>query len=297
MLRWRLLLGTVFILALVALVWLEVSTSLIVSPLFVLALLLSIVAADEVLGLLKAADLHPLPWVVYGGSFAVVASNGVPLFWPGYPADCPLGRLGWPLSALVLGLIVAFIGEMRRYERPGGVIVQLSMALFALVYVGILFSFLIQLRMFPDRQWGMVALVSLLIVVKMADIGAYTTGRLFGRHKMAPVLSPGKTHEGLVGGLAFSTLASVAVFGWLSPWMTSTAAQWSEAPGWIAYGLIIGAAGTVGDLAESLFKRDMGRKDSSTWMPGFGGVLDILDSPMLAAPVAYLCWVGGLVGP
>ena len=297
MLRWRLLLGTTFVLALVALVWLEVSTSLIVSPLFVLALLLSIVAADEVLGLLRAADLHPLPWVVYCGCFAVVASNGVPLFWPDYPADCPLGRLGWPLSTLGLGLVAAFIGEMRRYERPGGVIVRLSLALFAIVYVGILFSFLIQLRMFPDRLWGMVALVSLLIVVKMADIGAYTTGRLFGRHKMAPVLSPGKTLEGLAGGLTFSTLASVAVFAWLSPWMTSTDAQWSAAPGWIAYGLIIGAAGTIGDLAESLFKRDMGRKDSSTWMPGFGGVLDILDSPMLAAPVAYLCWVGGLVGP
>ena len=297
MLRWRLLLGTVFIAVLVGIIWLEVGSNLLVSPLFVLALLLSLVAADEVLGLLKAGDLHPLPWVVYAGSFAIVASNGVPFFWPGYPVNCPLGRLGWPLSTLAVGMIAAFVGEMRRYERPGGVIVRLSLALFGLLYVGVLFSFLVQLRMWPDRNWGMVALVSLLIVVKMADIGAYTVGRLFGRHKMAPVLSPGKTLEGAAGGLLFSTLASVATFAWLAPVMTDTSTSWSNLPGWIAYGIVIGVVGMIGDLAESLIKRDMGRKDSSTWMPGFGGVLDILDSPMLAAPVAYLCWIGGLVGP
>ena len=297
MLRWRLLLGTVFIAVLFGIIWLEVLGTLPVSPLFLLALVLTPIAADEVLGLLKAGDWHPLPWVVYGGSFAIAASNGIPLFWPGYPANCPLGHLGWPLSTLAVGMIAAFVGEMRRYERPGGVIVRLSLALFALLYVGVLFSFLIQLRMWPDATWGMVALVSLLIVVKMADIGAYTVGRLFGRHKMAPVLSPGKTMEGAAGALLFSTLASIATFAWLAPVMTGQTSSWTDLPGWIAYGILIGMVGMIGDLAESLIKRDMGRKDSSTWMPGFGGVLDILDSPMLAAPVAYLCWIGGLVGP
>ena len=64
---------------------------------------------------------------------------------------------------------------------------------------------------------------------------------------------------------------------------------------WLAYGVIIGVVGLLGDLAESLIKRDLGRKDSSAWMPGFGGVLDLLDSILFAAPVAYLCWVAGLV--
>ena len=67
--------------------------------------------------------------------------------------------------------------------------------------------------------------------------------------------------------------------------------------GWIAFGLLVGGAGMVGDLAESLLKRDVGRKDSSTWMPGFGGVLDVLDSLLLSAPVAWACWAFGLVGP
>jgi phosphatidate cytidylyltransferase len=64
----------------------------------------------------------------------------------------------------------------------------------------------------------------------------------------------------------------------------------------LLFGLIVGAVGIVGDLAESLLKRDLGRKDSSAWMPGFGGVLDVLDSILLGAPAAYLCWTSGLVG-
>jgi phosphatidate cytidylyltransferase len=64
----------------------------------------------------------------------------------------------------------------------------------------------------------------------------------------------------------------------------------------LAYGLLVGAAGIIGDLAESLLKRDVGRKDSSTWLPGFGGVLDMVDSVLIAAPVAWACWLLGLVG-
>lgn len=138
-------------------------------------------------------------------------------------------------------------------------------------------------------------MLSLVIVVKMCDTGAYTVGRLIGRRKMAPVLSPKKTIEGAIGGLVFACLGSWAAFHWLTPAITHSSRPPSPAWGWLAYGLLVAMAGMLGDLAESLLKRDLGRKDSSTWMPGFGGVLDVLDSIILAAPVAYLCWTFGLV--
>jgi phosphatidate cytidylyltransferase len=164
--------------------------------------------------------------------------------------------------------------------------------LFAVVYVGLLLDFVVLLRL----AYGVAALASLVIVVKMADTGAYAVGRLLGRHKMAPVLSPGKTWEGAVGALLLASAASWATFAWLVP----AAAPDDLAPGmpggWLVFGLLIGVMGMLGDLAESLLKRDAGLKDSSRWMPGFGGVLDLLDSILLAAPAAYACWALGVVG-
>jgi phosphatidate cytidylyltransferase len=164
--------------------------------------------------------------------------------------------------------------------------------MFALVYVGVMLGWMIQLRML----WGIGALASLIIVVKMADTGAYAVGRLIGRHPMAPVLSPRKTLEGAVGGLLTAGLVSWAVFAWLVPLMT---VQQAYRGAWwrsMLFGLVVGGAGMLGDLAESLLKRDVGSRDSSRWLPGFGGVLDLLDSLLLAAPVAWLCWALGLVG-
>jgi phosphatidate cytidylyltransferase len=184
---------------------------------------------------------------------------------------------------------------MCRYEKPGGVTASIAAATFALVYVGVLLSFVVQLRL----VWGIGALAALVIVVKMADTGAYTVGRLIGRHKMAPILSPGKTWEGLAGGLAFALAGSYTTFRWLIPNLPTTpphCIQNNHWWGWIAFGLLVGIAGMSGDLAESLLKRDTGRKDSSTWMPGFGGVLDVLDSILLGGPVALLCWRLGMVG-
>jgi phosphatidate cytidylyltransferase len=131
----------------------------------------------------------------------------------------------------------------------------------------------------------------------MADTGAYFFGRAFGRHKMTPLLSPGKTWEGAAGGILTACAASWACFHWFGPWLVQS--QYVEPPviASLLYGLILAAAGMHGDLAESLLKRDMQRKDSSTWLPGLGGVLDIVDSVLVAAPCAYLCWVLGLVGP
>jgi phosphatidate cytidylyltransferase len=297
-LRWRLLLGALLIAALAGLCWLD-GTNALGAPaglwLFPLALVLSLAASGEMLWMLAARDLRPIPWLLYLGNFSIVASNGIPLYWPNYPADCPLGLWGWPLVAFTLATLAAFVGEMVRYREPGRSVITLGATILSFAYVGLLLSFLIHLRLVISPEWGIVALVSLIAIVKSGDTGAYTVGRLVGRHKMTPRLSPGKTWEGAAGHLAAGALAAWVIRHY---WVGSQ--TWSDPPqgtlaDWLGYGVLVAAAGLVGDLAESLIKRDLGRKDSSAWMPGFGGVLDVLDSIMFAAPIAYLAWIAGLV--
>lgn len=306
MLRWRLLLGTLFIAALVGLCWLDAIGAAGLPPgsyLFPLALLLGVVASGEMLWLYAArpADERPIPWLVYGGNLAIIGINAVPLFCPAATAGSAVGRLGWPMAAFVGAVLIGFVGEMRRYERPGHTLARLSLALLALAYVGLLLSCTVQLRIIRPGRIGLTAVASLIAVVKMGDTGAYTVGRLFGRHKMTPVLSPGKTWEGAAGAIVFAAIA-----GWLSLRLLPGAVggplvALGPVPDrlgrgeWIVYGVVVGIAGLLGDLAESLIKRDAGRKDSSPWMPGFGGLLDLLDSILFAAPVAWLCWAAGLV--
>jgi len=141
------------------------------------------------------------------------------------------------------------------------------------------------------------ALFSVLLIVKMADVGAYAIGRMIGRTKMTPILSPGKTWEGACGGVFTACATSWAFFHWAGPWLVPSGFVEPSAAAALAYGAILALAGMAGDLAESMLKRDMQRKDSSTWLPGLGGVLDILDAVLVAAPVGWLCWVFGLVGP
>ena len=95
--------------------------------------------------------------------------------------------------------------------------------------------------------------------------------------------------------MSLSMRGAWVCFQWLFPQLAGGASRPSSDWGWLAFGLLVGLAGVVGDLAESLLKRDLGQKNSSSWMPGFGGVLDVLDSILLAAPVAYLCWTLQLV--
>ena len=299
MLRWRLFLGTLFIAALAGLCWLDGNQVLGAPPggwLLPLALVLSVVASDEMLRLVGQPDEKPIAWIVWLGNLAIVASSGVVVFWPrALISASPWERLGWPAVALTFALLLAFIGEMARYERPGRVMARVGFAGLSFFYVGLLLSFVVQLRLFGSNLTGLTALASLIAVVKMGDSGAYTIGRLFGRHKMTPLLSPGKTWEGAVGAVLGAALGAWLVFR-LMPTATGTAAATPDFHwGWIVYGVVVGIAGLLGDLAESLIKRDAGRKDSSPWMPGFGGMLDILDSILFAAPVAWLLWTSGVV--
>jgi len=264
-------------------------------------LLITLAAAAEILDLLRTRGHNVVSWSVYTGITLILAGAFAPIAWQlagtEYPVDCPLGGMGLPMSAATAALALVFIAEMRRYREPGGVIVNIALALFAIMYLGLLMSFVIKLRMFHDNNWGMAALVSLAFVTKWSDIGAYTCGRTLGRHKLAPLLSPNKTIEGAVGGVVFGAIASAVFFYGLAPWIVGTDARVPEWWACLLYGVVIAVAGIIGDLSESLLKRDMDRKDSSRWLPGLGGVLDILDSVLMAAPPAYLCWVVGLVGP
>ena len=279
MLRWRILLGVAIVAVLVGLCWLDSRApvpGIVLFPLLVVSVLLR--------------------WVVYCGNILLISCSWGACLWrefagsvgPG-PADVgwqwSATASMWTLLALAGVVLLAFVAEMRRFERPGGVTVNVAAAIFSMTYLGLLLSFMVQLRM----AWGISGLASMVIVVKMSDTGAYTVGRLIGRNKMAPGLSPGKTIEGAAGALVFACVGSWLTFTWIvephTPWQ-----------GWLTFGFLVGVMGMAGDLAESLLKRDAMQKDSSDWMPGFGGVLDIFDSMLLAAPVAFACWAFGLVG-
>ncbi|MBN9607365.1 MAG: phosphatidate cytidylyltransferase [Actinomycetales bacterium] len=152
-------------------------------------------------------------------------------------------------------------------DLGAGVLIQL--------YVTFLAGFYLVLTGIEGGQWW--TLASILIVV-VTDIGAYAAGLSFGRHKMAPTISPGKTWEGFAGSVLVAIIAGVLV-AWLMlglPW-------WFGVP----MGIVFALVGTVGDLTESLIKRDLGVKDISSWLPGHGGFLDRLDSILPAGAVAY----------
>jgi phosphatidate cytidylyltransferase len=301
----------VILAVLLTLCWLDFRQAVFGVPgvwLFPVLLAVSLLAAEEVLSLVSHKDVRPVAWVIYLGTACIALAAALPmvceLFGWKLPADNLLGRFGWPVVALSLAAIGVLIAEMLRYERPGRSVVTASLGIFTLVYVGLLASFMALLRLHDapsagsaSGDWGMVALLSTLFIVKTADVGAYATGRTFGRHKMTPVLSPGKTWEGAIGGLATACVVSWAFFRFAAPHLVG--AGYLEPPLWavLVYGLALGMGGMIGDLAESLLKRDMERKDSSTWLPGLGGVLDIIDAVLVAAPVSYLFWVFGWIGP
>jgi phosphatidate cytidylyltransferase len=302
-LRWRLLVAAVIVVPLVGLLWADCQWNFGVPGIWLwpLPVLFTLLGVAEVLDLLSAKNLRPAVWSVYCGAMLVACASLVPLF--SAPASSTegdtsaLARLAWPLAAFMLSIVLVLVAEMRRYRKPGGAIVNVSLAVFTIAYVALAMSFLIALRLYYDNRWGLAAVISLIFVTKMSDTGAYTFGRLFGRHKMAPNLSPGKTIEGGIGGLVTACLCSLLFFHAALPLLVGP--DVSPPPWWasLAYGAIVTVAGVIGDLSESLLKRDMERKDSSRWMPGLGGVLDILDSLLLAAPAGYFCWMSGILGP
>ncbi len=309
MLRARVILGVLFVSILAAICWLDAHATRPGIYLAPLAVILAWLAAGEMLAFFRQRGHQPLAWVVYlGVSVPVIASCG-PIAWISYPAYCPVGRLGWLAAGLTFALLLALMGEMRRFAVAGNSTIHLALASLSILYVGGLLGMLVQLRLLnidpanhpgsTGNRYGLIAWLSLLIVVKSSDIGQYAVGRMLGRHKLAKILSPGKTWEGAIGGISFALMGALISLGPLAGALGCPSGRsWTLwLGGCFFYAVLVGTAGIVGDLAESMLKRDAGVKDSSHWLPGFGGILDLLDSLLVAAPVAYALWVVGLVGP
>ena len=184
MLRWRLFLGTLLIAALIGLCWLDYHAAIQGVWLLPLAAIVSVLATHEVLELAASANLHPLRWTIYCGNLlpvigtwmAMVANHRI---MQNEPVTGPFVKLPdlWPFdvawTALGPGVLLVFLGEMFRYKKPGGNLANLATGVFAIIYVGMMLTYVVQLRI----MFGVGALVSWVVVVKMGDTGAYTVGR------------------------------------------------------------------------------------------------------------------------
>jgi phosphatidate cytidylyltransferase len=255
------------------------------------AFLLAAIGARELVALLAAAGRPVADPLVVTGTLGIVMAAAV---GSGTAAAAP-ATLGWVAAACMATVAACFVEGVARYRPGEHMLGRAAAGAVTAIGLGLPLAFLVGLRLLDRRSadgaaepLGLLPLVSLVAVVKAGDVAAYLVGSLVGRHRMAPLLSPGKTWEGAAASLA----AAVAV-----AWLVLERVTWPTAArpwgGWLAYGLLVGAAGMLGDLAESLVKRDLGVKDSGKSLGGLGGVLDLVDALLLAAPVAWLLWVAG----
>ena len=275
--------------------------------LLVLVLLVSVRCVWELVALVRTIGLQPdfpLCWI---SSWMLIAIAWLPAIEiPESPFRSIDSDLGGRFVLLGFLFVLFAINAIRRFSRtsatgtpisekanqPGTHTKTLGVELLIVTYVGVLLAITVQLRWTANvegSKTGYLALAALVVATKMGDVGAYTFGRLIGGPKMTPKLSPGKTWSGGVGHVVTAGLSSVAWLSWLGPKISWSWGAWSLGSA-ICFGVVVGLAGLFGDLVESLIKRDVGVKDAPVLLPGFGGLLDLMDSLLLAGPVAYGMW-------
>ena len=188
------------------------------------------------------------------------------------------------LIMLVFALGV-FIRQFPQKLNPAG-IETMAVTLFGLIYVAWLGNFITRINFTSDQ--GRYFVMLLVVVTKFTDMGAYIIGSTLGRHKMIPRISPKKTWEGTIGGIAFAVGGAVMCLYWPHQLSAGIVASGMNLTHALTLGLLLGIAAVIGDLAESLIKREAGVKDSSNISPGHGGALDMLDSFLFTAPLLYV---------
>ncbi len=187
----------------------------------------------------------------------------------------------WELLFIVLGFLLILLLQFSRQDNRNAIL-GLSTTLFGVLYVSWFFSFLVKIRFLLDGVAGMKLLGFILLVTKSGDVGAYVIGSLWGKHHLLPKVSPNKSVEGSIGSLVLSACVAVLCASFLPA--SANFPLWQVA----LIGAFFGGLGQLGDLSESLIKRDCGVKDSGRMLPGLGGVLDMIDSLLFTAPAFYL---------
>lgn len=242
----------------------------------------------------------PVDGILVSSTLLMIAvSSLLPAVWLGFKQfSSEAQTLPAPLLFSFYGLLVAvmftFAYEMRNYDsysaQRGQVASRLSRSFFIYVYLILLFGMLIPHRWLAgDNALGLFSIVALLLTVKLSDAMAFFVGKALGSLKLAPHLSPKKTVEGAIGSLIGGFIGVGIAFSLVAPHIFQL--ELKKSVNWMMlYGVAIVASGIFGDLAESLLKRDADKKDSGGWLPGLGGLLDVLDSLVFAAPISYLLW-------
>jgi phosphatidate cytidylyltransferase len=175
---------------------------------------------------------------------------------------------------IVITCLFIFVLQFIRRDSSNAV-ASIAVTMFGLLYIAWLFSFFVKIKFLPG---GALLVAFLILVTKIGDVGAYFIGSFFGKHPLIPRISPKKTIEGTVGGLCCSILAAISSKAYLPEFPYGHL---------VTLGVLLGILGQVGDLAESLLKRDCNAKDAGANMSGFGGVLDMIDSLLFTAPIFY----------
>ena len=176
---------------------------------------------------------------------------------------------------MVLGAAMVMLGQTDGFLKASG---MLHWGMTSTVYSLGHLAYLLVLMERGGHAEGAALVIALLVVTELNDVAQYVFGRAFGRHPIVPLVSPNKTWEGFLGGMATTVVVAVGVLSWLTPWTAGAA---------IVMGLLLALAGFFGDVTLSAVKRDVGIKDSGTALPGHGGILDRVDSLIFTAPLFF----------
>lgn len=243
---------------------------------FALLVVIAVPAQLELSKLIKRTGAAFFTPVVIAGTVLLCTSWLWPQLWIFFvDSEVRIPRVTnvW-LALVVFGSLISVFWWQSSHYKTEKVIFNCGANFFAIFYLGFLGSFVGAVRV----DYGIWGLMLFVMTVKFADIGAYTFGKLYGKTKFAPSISPAKSWEGMLGAVIFAAIVSSVIStlcGIMSIWCS------------LAFGILFAFIGQCSDLAESMLKRDAEIKDSAESVPGFGGLLDVLDSILFAAPPAY----------
>ena len=266
------------------------SNRLISDGVFILIMVfLATAGLAEFYGLVEKRDLVCFKWCGLIGGVLLMAGTFLHLtgeisaVTTGYVGvyDSPARPNDFETGFIILFVLGLCVRQFVSRSNTAGIL-AISTTLFGLMYVPWLLNFIQKINFFPGVD-GRFYVLYFILVTKFSDTGAYVVGSLIGRHKMIPRISPGKTWEGFGGAIFLSTAASLVFVHFFGDQMAGMNRLHA-----VVLGVLLSLTAVIGDLIESLFKREAGVKDSGRLFPGIGGILDLLDSLLFNAPIMYL---------